>query len=166
MPFTPFHMGPGLALKAVMQGSFSLMVFGWAQIVMDIQPLVVIVTGEGHLHGFTHTLIGATLLGAASALSGKYLAELGLRLLQLQRFLPISWSVAIISAYIGTYSHVALDGLMHADLQPFAPFALDNPLLGGMSIATVHKLCVYSALFGGALYFVVASWIARRQAPR
>ena len=41
MPFTPLHMGPGIAVKAVLQGSFSLMVFGWAQIVMDIQPLVV-----------------------------------------------------------------------------------------------------------------------------
>lgn len=29
MPFTPFHMGPGLLVKALLQGSFSLMVFGW-----------------------------------------------------------------------------------------------------------------------------------------
>ncbi len=42
MPFTPFHMGPGLLIKAVLQGAFSLMVFGWAQIVMDIQPLVTV----------------------------------------------------------------------------------------------------------------------------
>jgi len=46
MPFTPFHLGPGIAIKAVMQGSFSLMVFGWAQIVMDVQPLVVMITGQ------------------------------------------------------------------------------------------------------------------------
>lgn len=32
MPFTPFHMGPGLLVKALLQGSFSLMVFGWTQI--------------------------------------------------------------------------------------------------------------------------------------
>jgi hypothetical protein len=163
MPFTPFHMGPGLLLKAVMQGSFSLMVFGWAQIVMDIQPLIVMITGEGHLHGFTHTLIGATLLGAVSALTGKYLAELGLRLLDLQRFIPIRWPIAIISAYVGTYSHVMLDAIMHADLQPFAPSSLYNPLLGTLSVATLHKLCVYSGLVGGALYFAVTYWIATRR---
>ena len=28
MPFTPLHMGPGLLVKALLQGSFSLMVFG------------------------------------------------------------------------------------------------------------------------------------------
>ena len=76
MPFTPFHMGPGLLFKAFLQGSFSLMVFGWAQIVMDIQPLLVLLTGQGHLHGFSHTYIGATLLGIVSALSGKYLGNL------------------------------------------------------------------------------------------
>jgi hypothetical protein len=82
MPFTPVHMGPGIAVKAVMQGSFSLMVFGWTQIVMDIQPLVVMLTG--HLHGFTHTYLGATLIAVFSALTGKYLSELGLALLRIQ----------------------------------------------------------------------------------
>ncbi len=50
MPFTPFHMGPAIFIKALLQGSFSLMVFGWSQIIMDIQPLVVLLTQEGRLH--------------------------------------------------------------------------------------------------------------------
>ena len=62
MPFTPIHMGPGILIKSLLQGSFSLMVFGWTQIVMDIQPLIVLISGEGHLHGFTHTYIGAILI--------------------------------------------------------------------------------------------------------
>ncbi len=41
MPFTPVHMGPGILIKALLQSSFSLMVFGWTQIIMDIQPLIV-----------------------------------------------------------------------------------------------------------------------------
>ena len=45
VPFTPFHMGSGIAIKAVLQGSFSLLVFGWTQIVMDIQPLIVLLSG-------------------------------------------------------------------------------------------------------------------------
>jgi membrane-bound metal-dependent hydrolase YbcI (DUF457 family) len=103
------------------------------------------------------------LLGAVSALTGKYLAEFGLRLLDLNRFLPIRWPIAMVSAYIGTYSHVVLDALMHADLQPFAPFDLHNPLLGTLSIAALHKLCVYSGLLGGAVYFMMAYWLARRR---
>ncbi|MGL4407610.1 MAG: hypothetical protein ACRCTU_04375, partial [Zoogloea sp.] len=83
MPFTPFHMGPGIFVKAILQSSFSLMVFGWTQIVMDIQPLIVMLSGQGHLHGFTHTYIGATLIAVFSAISGKYLSELGLKLLNI-----------------------------------------------------------------------------------
>ena len=40
MPFTPFHMGPALALKAVTGRHFSVLVFGIAQVAMDVEPLV------------------------------------------------------------------------------------------------------------------------------
>jgi len=64
MPFTPFHVGPGIAVKAVFDKRFSLLVFDWVQVVMDLQPLVVVLTGRGRKHGVTHTLIGAAVLGA------------------------------------------------------------------------------------------------------
>ncbi|MCV6614523.1 MAG: hypothetical protein OIF35_06055, partial [Cellvibrionaceae bacterium] len=123
MPFTPFHMGPGILIKTLLQTSFSLMVFAWAQIVMDIQPLIVMLTGEGHLHGFSHTYIGASLLAVFSALSGKYLALLGLYLFEMNPNWQVSipWWVAFLSAFIGTYSHVAIDSIMHADMMPLFP---------------------------------------------
>ena len=158
MPFTPFHMGPGLLVKGLLQGSFSLMVFGWAQIVMDIQPLIVLLTGEGHLHGFSHTYVGATLIGIGSAFTGKYAAEWGLRLIGQARYLPISWPVATISAFIGSFSHVLLDSVMHADVEPFAPFMLNNPFLGFLTSEAVHKFCLYSGLLGVGLYFGVSHW--------
>jgi membrane-bound metal-dependent hydrolase YbcI (DUF457 family) len=163
MPFTPFHMGPGLLFKACLQGSFSLMVFGWAQIVMDIQPLLVLLTEQGHLHGFSHTYIGATLLGAVAALSGKYLAEIGLKLINARRFLPIRWPVACVSAAIGTYSHVVLDSLMHSDIEPFYPLSTANGLLGLISIETLHWLCIGSGAFGSVLYFALARWQANKR---
>lgn len=161
MPFTPFHMGPGLLVKALLQGSFSLMVFGWSQIIMDIQPLVVLLTGEGHLHGFSHTYVGATLIGLGAALTGKYAAEWGLRVMDQARYLPIRWPVAIISAFIGSFSHVLLDSVMHADVEPFAPFLLHNPFLGFLSVEALHKFCLYSGLIGIGLYFAVSYWLGR-----
>lgn len=158
MPFTPIHMGPGILLKAVLQGSFSLMVFGWAQIIMDIQPLIVMLSGEGHLHGFTHTYIGATLIGAVSAITGKYAAELGLRVMDAAQFLPVEWPVTIFSAFIGSYSHVLLDSLMHFDLQPFAPFLTNNIFLDLVSVEALHQFCLYSGLVGAGLYFAVVQW--------
>jgi len=161
VPFTPFHMGPGLLVKALLQGSFSLMVFGWAQIIMDIQPLVVLLTGEGQLHGFSHTYIGATLIGIGSALTGKYATEFSLRFIGEARYLPINWSVAFISAFIGSFSHVLLDSVMHADVEPFSPFMLNNPLLGFISDEALHKFCLYSGLLGVALHFAVSRRLSR-----
>ncbi len=157
MPFTPFHMGPGIVVKALLQGSFSLMVFGWAQIVMDIQPLIVMISGEGHLHGFSHTYLGATFLAVLSALSGKYLSQVGLFVIGLNKLwaVNISWWVSFLSAFIGTMSHVLLDSIMHSDVEPFFPFTKNNEFLGLMSVQSLHKVCLYSALVGGALYFGV-----------
>ena len=167
MPFTPFHMGPGIAIEALLQGSFSLMVFGWAQILMDIQPLVVMISGAGHLHGFSHTYLGATLLAAVAALTGKYLSPLGLFVLGLNRQwqVTITWWVAALSAFAGTFSHVWLDSIMHADVEPFFPLSLHNPMLGWVSVETLHGLCVASGLVGGGLYFgILALQRSRRSA--
>ena len=165
MPFTPVHMGPGLLIKALMQGSFSLMVFGWAQIIMDIQPLFVMISGEGHLHGFSHTYLGASLLAVFSALSGKYLSELGLRIIGLSKadnLIVISWRVVFISAFIGTFSHVLIDSIMHSDVEPFYPISQANALLGVIAIDQLHKLCLYSGLIGAAIYYFIAARVKKR----
>lgn len=163
MPFTPFHMGPGILVKALMQGSFSLMVFGWTQIVMDIQPLIVLISGEGHLHGFSHTYIGATLLAVVSALSGKYLSQIGLWILKITPSITtnIPWWVAFLSAFIGSYSHVLLDSVMHSDVQPFYPITLNNMFLGAVSVSVLHKVCLYSGLVGAGIYYLI-QWRNRK----
>ena len=151
-------MGPGILIKALLQGGFSLMVFGWAQIVMDLQPLFVLLTGEGHLHGFSHTYVGATLIAIFSALSGKYLSELGLQLIGIAKKnnpIQIPWWVAFGSAFIGTFTHVALDSIMHSDVEPFYPLSQANNLLGLISIGELHQFCLYSALVGAAIYYSV-----------
>lgn len=158
MPFTPIHMGPGILIKAILQSSFSLMVFGWTQIVMDVQPLIVMLSGEGHVHGFTHTYIGATLIAIFSAVSGKYLSEFGLKLLEVPapNSGKIFWWVSFLSAFIGSYSHVLLDGIMHGDVEPFYPFTLSNGLHHYISVSALHKICLYSGLMGAAIYYLVS----------
>jgi membrane-bound metal-dependent hydrolase YbcI (DUF457 family) len=158
MPFTPIHMGPGILIKSLLQGSFSLMVFGWTQIVMDIQPLIVILTGEGHLHGFTHTYLGAILIAILAALTGKYLSELGLKILRISKNenpITIAWWIVFLSAFIGSFSHVLLDSMMHFDVEPFFPFSLDNQFLRLISVSMLHKVCLYSGLIGAAIYYGV-----------
>jgi len=151
-------MGPGILIKALLQGSFSLMVFGWAQIVMDLQPLVVLLTGEGHLHGFSHTYVGATLLAIFSALTGKFLSEFGLLVLGISKKInpiKIAWWVVFVSAFIGTFSHVLLDSIMHSDVEPLFPISLQNAFVGLLTYEQIHKLCLYSGLIGGSIFYFV-----------
>jgi len=165
MPITPFHMGPGLLIKSLLQGYFSLIIFAWAQILMDIQPLIVVLTGQGQLHGFSHTYIGATLIAIIAAYTGKwiyhwlvYFIENDFTDYQKKLFdVPVKLTAAICisSAFIGTFSHVLLDSIMHADIQPFYPLDIENQILLIVSIEILHKLCVYTGLIGIMIFFCI-----------
>ena len=135
MPVTPFHMGPGVVIKAVGGRYFSLMVFGFSQVAMDVEPLVRMIRGDAVLHGFTHTYLGATLIGLVSAVAG---------------------------AFVGTYSHVLLDSIMHSDMQPLAPLSEVNGLRHGISVGALHLLCVLCGVCGALLMF--AMFFVRRGA--
>ncbi|MCH7772021.1 MAG: DUF4184 family protein [Bacteroidetes bacterium] len=165
MPVTPFHMGPGILIKAILQGFFSLIIFGWAQILMDLQPLFVIITGQGNLHGFSHTYIGATLIALISAFTGKWIYEMVMVFIksdftEYQKKLfdvpkKLTTGVCIVSAFIGTYSHVLLDSIMHSDVEPFYPINLENNLHFILSIENLYKLCVYTGIVGSLIYFLI-----------
>ena len=164
MPFTPYHMGPGVAIKAVLQSYFSLMIFAWTQIVMDIQPLIVMLTGEGHLHGFTHTYIGALLIGFFAAISGKYLSEFAFKVLPsfFTGCKKVSWRIAVLSALLGSFSHVLLDSILHGDMRPYYPLSPSNHLYRVFSPLTLHKICFYSGCVGIIAYYVIRSQLKKK----
>ena len=131
---------------------------------MDIQLLLKMATGRGSLHGISHTFIGATAIAMFSAITGKYISEyvfvwLDKDFTEFQRSifdLPkfISYKVAFLSAFIGTYSHVLLDSVIHSDLRQLFPFSENNALLNLASYGQVNKICIYSGIVGAILYFV------------
>ena len=161
MPFTPLHMGPGLAVKAVCGRYFSLMVFGFSQVAIDIEPLVRIIRGDAVLHGFTHTYLGATLVALASVLAGRPVCQFLLKYWRPDPDSPfmnwlrgaeaISWPAAVTGAFAGTYSHVFLDSIMHSDMNPLAPYSDANALLHVISVDSLHLVCVLSGLIGALL---------------
>jgi Domain of unknown function (DUF4184) len=167
MPFTPFHFGPGAALKAVVPYRFSLSVFCYSQVVTDLESGFYLLRGEYPVHRFFHTYVGATLAGVFCALTGRPLCQLALR--AWRRWTPsrltnlfgspvtITWNVAFLSAFIGSYSHVALDSIMHRDITPLSPFSIANPMLNLVSLSLLHFLCLGLGMVG-----VFVCLIARR----
>ncbi len=69
MPITPFHLGPGLALKSCSPRAFSLTAFVIAQVIIDLEPLYYLLRNDYPWHRFMHTLSGATLVTVLTILT-------------------------------------------------------------------------------------------------
>ena len=161
MPITPFHLGPGLAVKAAAEERFpfSFVIFGFSQVLIDLEPAIGLARGADVLHGASHTFVGATLLALVTILVGPPICAWVARRVNGSRHFPtfaaVPWperidrSAAVSGAFIGTYSHVLLDGVMHLDMHALAPFSMRQPLLGLVSIPTLYLFCVLCGVAGG-----------------
>ena len=174
MPFTPFHLGPGVIVKAVLGRHFSLVVYGVAQVAMDLEPLVRLLRGERFVHGLSHTLAGATVIGVASLLVGRPICQYLLNFwtpgpaspfqFRLRGPPRLTWTAAAAGAFIGTYSHIALDAIMHVEMRPWWPLGERNALLDLVSMETLHLGCLAAGVIGlGAL--AARSWLLVGRRP-
>jgi hypothetical protein len=170
MPFTPLHMGPGLAIKALAGRHFSLLSFAIAQLAMDIGPLINLLRGVPVLHGPSHSYAAALIIAALVAILPPPLAVLILPVWSREpAFHRLSWpaaprrlgaTAAITGALAGTLSHVLLDSLMHADMASLAPWDAGNGLLGAISYEALHRFCVLTGVLG-FIGWLVAAWRKR-----
>ncbi|MGC3981731.1 MAG: DUF4184 family protein [Steroidobacteraceae bacterium] len=153
MPVTPFHFGPGAAIHAIAPRQISFLAFCAANVLTDVEPLYYMLTGQGHPHRFLHTYVGATLTALATC-------WLFVAALRLAKKLPLpnifNWQsltlpAVAMGAFIGTYSHIVLDSIMHADIRPLAPFSDINPLLGLISLRALQGVCVVSGVLALAV---------------
>lgn len=165
MPFTPFHFGPGLLVKGLVPDRFSWTAFVSAQVLIDCETLYYMVSRQYPLHRELHTFVGATSAGLATAAMLLALRRLAGPAGRLERSVPALRSEAsttgvMAGGLLGGASHPLLDGLMHGDIRPFAPWTDANPLLGAVGLDVLHLGCLAAALAGAALI-----WARRRPIP-
>jgi hypothetical protein len=158
LPFTPFHFGPGLALKGVAAPVFSWSAFAVAQVLIDCETLYYLVHQEYPVHRFLHSFLGATAAGLVAAIL--CLAIVRTSALDIARRiapLVVSTSTAraelsslgvLLGGLAGGLSHPFLDGIMHPDVRPFMPWSDNNPFLGLIGVVQLHLACIAAALFG------------------
>lgn len=163
MPFTPFHFGPGLLIKAALPNHFSLSMFALANMAMDVEPLYHIMCDDAQLHGATHTLVGAGLIGVGTALWGRIAIRRTWRLSErlsahAGRPFHITGMQAWLGALLGTFSHVLMDAVMHADVHPFLPFTDANPWLDISCTEHVYLGCVLAGMVGMLFILVRAAF--------
>jgi len=162
MPFTPLHFGPGASLKCAAQPYFSFVLFGYTQVMMDLEPAWFMLRQDFPLHRFVHTFVGATVMAILCLGSGRPLCQWWLRIWKRIPAKPLNevfadgtvipWWTAVITVFVGTYSHVFLDSIMHPDMRPFSPFSDANPMLRIIDIGLLHLLCLVLGVLGLLLW--------------
>jgi membrane-bound metal-dependent hydrolase YbcI (DUF457 family) len=158
---TPFHFGPGVLFHAAAPRKVSFIAFVAANCITDCESIYHILAGHFPVHRFLHTFVGATLVGAMTVALFLFMRWLARRapLPNWLEWQQLTLTAVIVGALLGSYSHILLDGIMHADMHPLAPWSDENPLLHLVSSSTLHWACVFSAIAGGLL------WLTMRKQP-
>jgi len=154
MPFTPFHFGPGILLKACAPRAVSLTAFVISQVVIDIESGYHLLRNDWPVHREVHSLPVAGLVGI---LTGTAVWIVG-RKRRASNEAMIQAEVALLPAHVsglvGGLSHPLLDAVMHTDLRPFWPFSTANPLLAVMGLGYLHLFCVGSGIVGAVILMI------------
>lgn len=157
MPFTPFHLGPGLLAKGASPRRISITAFAASQVVVDLEPLYRHFRHELPLHGPFHTvLVGGGLgLAAGAAVWGMGRRSPVVLPPRFQR--DVALGAALVGGLIGGVSHALLDGLVHTDVHALRPFAETTWVLPSAGIDAVPVACVIAGVLGAVL------WVVRRE---
>ncbi len=146
-------MGAALIVKPALKYRFSVITFGIAQVVMDVEPGIRMWTNSDMLHGPTHTILGALIMAFLVILIAPSICNYLLTKWNKEVFYysqpwlvhsqPVPKTAVTIGAFFGTLSHVVLDSLIHPDIRPLSPFSQANPFMDLITHDGVYlgKLC-------------------------
>jgi hypothetical protein len=154
MPATPFHLGPGLLIKAAAPRQFSMAAYSLAQVVIDVESGFYILRDEYPVHRQAHTFLLGGLIGL---LCGLIVSRIGRWWARPRDAVPevlaaeFRMPIAVTSGIFGGIFHSVLDGIMHEDIRPFRPFTDANPLYGLVSLRVLYLFCIITGLVGGVL---------------
>ncbi|WP_293396224.1 hypothetical protein [Nevskia sp.] len=118
--------------------------------IVDVEPLYYMVTGQFPLHRLFHTYIGVSPVIAATV--GLFAGAL-----RLAAVVPVpdvfGWKqltlrAVVIGAALGGYSHIVFDSIMHSDIRPLAPFSQSNALFQVVPLQTLHLSCIGAGALG------------------
>ena len=125
-----------------------------ANVLIDLESVVNLVTGRHPVHAELHTFAASlgvgVVAGVAVALVGRW-----------RRRRDAEWAVrpALAGGVAGGLGQPLLDGIMHGDIRPFLPVTADNPLFRIIGLDALHTACLVTGAVG-------AAWLAWRWSSR
>ena len=124
MPITPFHFGPGVLFHSAAPPRVSFLAFVAANGITDVESIYNVLAGNFPDHRFLHTFVGAALVTALTValfMATRRLAR-SVTLPNWFQWQKLPLAAVIVGAALGAFSHIVLDGIMHADMRPLAPW--------------------------------------------
>jgi len=152
MPFTPFHFGPGILVKAAAPKRVSFTAFVATQVIIDLESLYHLLRGDWPVHRQLHSLMGASAAGlvvaAVVVLLRPALGRLTANAANPAFVTELTGQAALVGGLLGGVTHSLLDAIMHSDVSPLWPFTASNRVFGLVSAEALEVACVVAGVIG------------------
>lgn len=135
MPITPLHLGVLAPINYLLPGKVNNLSFWIVTLWLDASAIAYYAFGleMGEFHGpDTHSFIAAAAIAGMIGMLGLgyyVFKELFWSALQENSERALAW---ICGAYLGGFSHILLDAMVHSEMLPFAPIPGNPFYWGGM----------------------------------
>jgi hypothetical protein len=167
MPFTPYHLGPGLLVGLLFISFIDLPTFLVASVIVDLEPFLILAFNLDYpLHGFFHSLIGGTLVAVSLSFAMYRIRDKLTPLLSFFRLeQKVSFKRILVAALSGIYIHILLDSRIYTDIQPLYPSTYNPFFAGTFAGLGISLFCVWSFLGAAIIYIVllILVWRKRRK---
>ncbi len=159
MPFTPFHLGPALAVGLPLRRYLHVPTFIVGNVILDAEGFLVITLGLSYpLHGYLHTFVSAIAVGL---LLGLVMFKLERPLQPFYRKIELETDKALklksflLAGVFGAVLHVLFDAFLYSEMMPFYPLTA-NPFLSiGLSMSQVYNVCAILGIIGLVYYAAI-----------
>ena len=168
MPFTPFHIGPGLLIGLLFLSFIDFPTFLIASIIVDIEPFLVLVFNLDYpLHGFFHSFLGGTIIALILTV---IMIKVRKFFTPIMSFFKIeqefSFKKIILASLLGIYIHILLDSPIYIDIQPFFPLDF-NPFYRTTSLPGLLETMICVLCFiAGLIVYIIRLMIFRKKCLR
>lgn len=163
LPFTPFHWGISILIQALLIFLDPVALFV-GSVIPDIEGITAwyILPGMGlPLHGPLHSFTGAFFLGLLTGIFSwfcfKYVFPQLIEHSQLD--LPFSLpeyslKCSLLSAFLGTFSHIILDAPLYGEMDLIYPLGVGNPLYEILPGILIYSICIFGFIIGSIIFII------------
>ena len=162
MPFTPYHFGPSGFFGLLFKKYIDLPVFLLANVVVDVEVLVVHLLGLGWpMHRYIHTLLIGALAGAIWGAAAYPLRNIfGKIMLAIRLPYRTNLPKMVVSGIIGIWLHVLIDAPGNWDIHLFWPSRI-TPLYHSADETQTKIICLL--FFAAAIVLYVITCLKKQK---